>query len=119
MNVATCSAIGVALLLGACSTDGTKSVQAPFDCTTGSMRVTPPSATLHPGDSLKEAASFAACPYDGVVATFRWRSSNTGVAIVDSMAGLVRAVDTGSVTIIATVTENPAVQGAAALTVIP
>jgi len=110
--------IGLGLLIGACSADGTKSVQTPFDCTTGSMRVAPASATLHPGDSVKETASFAACPNDNVVATFRWRSSNTGVAIVDSIAGLVRAVDTGSATIIATVTENRAVQGAAALTVI-
>jgi hypothetical protein len=38
---------------------------------------------------------------------------------VDSLAGLVRAVDTGRTSIIATLTQNRAVSGAMALTVVP
>ena len=119
MNVATCGAIGVALLLGACSADGAKSVQAPFDCITVGPQVTPASATLHPGDSVRGTASVSPCQYDNVVPAFRWRSSNTSVAIVDSIAGLVRAVDTGRTSIIASLTVNRAVQGAMVLTVVP
>jgi uncharacterized protein YjdB len=110
--------IGLALCIGACSADGTKSVQIPFDCITVGPEVKPASATLHPGDSVKGTASVSPCQYN-VVPTFRWRSSNTSVAIVDSLAGLVRAVDTGRTSIIATLTQNRAVSGAMALTVVP
>jgi len=113
------AAIGFGLFIGACSADGTKSVQTPFDCITVGPEVKPASATLHPGDSVNETASVLPCQYNNVVPTFRWRSSNTSVAIVDSIAGLVRAVDTGRTSIIATLTQNRAVSGAMALTVVP
>lgn len=110
------AAVGLGLFIGACSAEGTKSVQAP-DCITVGPQVTPASVTLHPGDSVKATASLPACQTDGVVATFRWQSSNPSVAIVDSIAGLVRALDTGRTSIIASMTANRVVQGAMALTV--
>ena len=112
-------AIGLGLFIGACSGEGTKSVQSSIDCITVGTRVTPPSATLHTGDSVEATASLPLCQTDNVVATFRWRSSNPSVAIVDSIAGLVRALDTGRTSIIASMTANRAVQGAMVLTVVP
>ena len=111
-------AIGLGMFICACSAEGTKSVQAP-DCITVGPQVTPASATLHPGDSVKGTANVPPCQYDNVVVTFRWRSSNPSVAVVDSIAGLVRALDTGRTSIIASLTVNRAVQGAMVLTVVP
>ena len=113
------AAIGVGLVIGACTAEGTKSVQTTPDCTLPGPTVSPPSATMHVGDSLRASASFQPCPPDAGAATFQWRSSNTSVAIVDSIAGLVRAIDTGSTSIIATATENRALVGAMALKVAP
>lgn len=110
-------AVGLGLVIGAC-TEGTKSVQAP-DCIAVGPQVTPASSTLHPGDSVKATASVLPCQTDNVVPAFRWRSSNPSVAIVDSIAGLVRALDTGRTSIVASLTVNRAVQGAMALTVVP
>ena len=112
-------AIGLGLVIGACSGEATKSVQTTPDCALPSPTVSPPSATLHVGDSLRASASFRPCPADAGAATFQWRSSNTSVAIVDSVAGLVRAIDTGSTSIIASATENRALIGAMALKVAP
>ena len=107
------------MFICACSAEGTKSVQAPIDCITVGPQVTPAWARVQPGDSVKGTASVPPCQYDHVVATFRWRSSNPSVAVVDSIAGLLRALDTGRTSIIASLTVNRAVQGAMVLTVVP
>ena len=113
------AAIGVGLFICACSAEGMKSVQTTPDCTLPTPTVSPPSLTLHVGDSQRASASFRPCPADAGMATFRWQSSNTSVAVVDSIAGLVRAVDTGRTTIVATAIDNRALRGAMALTVVP
>jgi hypothetical protein len=54
--------------------------------------------------------------------TFRWRAADTTVATVatvDSVTGLVRARAAGHTTIVASLTVNPAVQGAMVLNVVP
>ncbi|MXX68124.1 MAG: hypothetical protein F4Y74_04105 [Gemmatimonadales bacterium] len=51
-------------------------------------------------------------------AAFNWTSSDTAVAIVDSL-GLVRGVAEGTATITAATRDGPAVEGTAAITVLP
>jgi hypothetical protein len=113
-------AVGLALVLAGCSAEGTKSVQTVPDCSLPTPLMTPPYATLHLGDTLRARASFVPCPQEnGIVVAFRWRSSDTTIATVDSIAGLVRARKTGTATIIATLTANTAEQSAMALNVVP
>jgi uncharacterized protein YjdB len=110
---------GLALVLVACGGEKSPNGLTPPDCTVQGPHVAPPSATLHAGDTVRATANESPCLYENDLApTFRWRSSNTSVAIVDSIAGLVRALDTGRTSIIAIETANPAVQGAMALTVV-
>jgi hypothetical protein len=80
-------------------------------------RVSPPSATLHPGDTLRAAATAGGCT--GATVRFRWTSSDSTVATVNTDAGLIRAVKVGSVTITATQTDKPTVKGAMFLQVNP
>jgi len=120
MNVAAYFAFGFALVLGACRGVEPKNALTLPDCTVDGPHVAPPYATLHAGDTVRAVASQTPCAQEKDFApTFRWRSSNTNVAVVDSIAGLVRTVDTGRTTIIASAIENRAIQGAMALTVVP
>jgi hypothetical protein len=120
MSVPAHMAVGLALLLGACGGKEPKNVLTLPDCTVGGPQVAPPYATLHAGDTVRATASVTPCPQEmDFVPTFRWRSSNTSVATVDSIAGLVRALDTGRTTIVSSAIEDRAIQGAMALTVVP
>jgi len=84
------------------------------DCVLIGPTATLPSATLHPGDTLRVRASYTPCPA-GLPAEFRWRSSDTVIAVVDSVTGLVRARSLGQATIIAAVVAEPALVAAMAL----
>jgi hypothetical protein len=113
-------AVGLVVLVAACSAEGTKTVQTLPDCTLQTITVSPPYATLHPGDTVRANASHSVCPQDnGPALTYRWRSSDTSVAVVDSVAGLVRARKTGTASLVATAAAAPSVQGAMALNVVP
>jgi hypothetical protein len=81
----------------------------------GEPRVSPASATLHIGDTLRLSYSLSCTT---TLTAHRWSSSRDTVATVDS-AGLVRGVSGGIVTIIATAVADPSVRGAAAITVVP
>jgi hypothetical protein len=113
-------AVGAALCVGACG-GGAKATQTTHpDCTAEGPRVVPSMATLHPGDTLRATVTLPFCPWDPpVVATFAWRSSDTTIATVDSVSGLVSARIVGRTTIIGSLTANRGVQGAMALTVAP
>ena len=75
--------------------------------------VSPPSATLRPGDSLQASATFGCA---GEHASVRWSSSNTTIATVDSVSGLVRALSApGTASIIASLAADRAMNGAMAL----
>jgi Bacterial Ig-like domain (group 2) len=81
----------------------------------GDPRVSPASATLHIGDTLRLSFTFG-CGSTPVAN--RWSTSRDTIATVDS-AGLVRGVHAGVVTIISSVIADPNVKGAAAITVVP
>ncbi len=75
-------------------------------------RVSPASAVLNAGDRIQFIV------VDGArYGSFRWRSSNSAIATVDSLTGVTTAIGSGSATIIAAAVKDPSVQAAAALTV--
>ena len=110
--------IGFAIFVGACSAESKSNALAP-NCITVGPHVSPPTATLRIGDTLRGAASLPPCQLNGLIPTWRWRSSDTSVAVVDSIAGLVQARALGSATIIATLQQLPSSVGAMALRVVP
>jgi uncharacterized protein YjdB len=78
--------------------------------------VTPSSATLHPGDTLRLFAAYTTCSRLPKPVAMQWRSSNSSVATADS-GGLVRAFSRGQVTIIATLAADATVNGAGVIVV--
>jgi hypothetical protein len=83
----------------------------------GDPTVNPLTATLHPGDTLRlHAMASAGCT--PITTQWRWRSSDTLIAKVDSL-GLVLARRQGIAAIIAEAVVDPAIKGAAAITVTP
>jgi Big-like domain-containing protein len=107
--------IGLTLFILAACRDA-RTVQTEPDCVLIGPTVSPPSATLHPGDTLRVRASYSPCP-SGPAPSFRWRSTDTLIAMVDSVTGLVRARSLGQASIIATAVSEPALRGAMALDV--
>jgi uncharacterized protein YjdB len=86
-------------------------------CVLVGPRVSPGSATLHPGDTLRASAAPAACTSTNV--HFRWISSDTTIASVTADAGLIRALKPGTVTVSAIVVEDPSQKGAIVILVNP
>jgi len=108
-----CGLMGVVAL--ACTADQAPQTSTQRDTVSAcvhSVVVNPGYATLHVGDTLRLRAD--ACS----VTTWQWASSRDTIAAVDS-AGLVRALRSGTVTIIASAVVDPNVKGAAAITVAP
>jgi uncharacterized protein YjdB len=74
--------------------------------------VTPSSSILSVGDTIRLRASpLFDCAGTGPHVA-RWHSSSAAVAIVDSVTGLVTARASGTATIIASATDNPALAAA-------
>lgn len=114
------TAVGLALLLGACSGDGKNTQTTLPECIMVGPQVAPPTATLHPGDTLRARGSVTPCQQETLSdVTFRWRASDTSVATVDSVTGLVTARSAGKATIVGSLTADRQIQGAMALTVAP
>ena len=111
------SLIGPALLIQAACHDGAaRAVQTDPTCAEMEITVSPASATLHPGDTLRVRASNSPCQ-TGPAPSFRWRSSDTVTAVVDSLTGLVRARSPGQATVVATLLSEPTLHGAMILQV--
>lgn len=88
----------------------------PVDCTLNAVTVTPASVTIRVGDTVRFKASGGTCGQPPF--TFFWKTSNT-LASIDSASGFLTALKPGAVTAIATAVQNPAVPGAAAVTINP
>ena len=110
--------VAIAAGLGACDKTTSPTAETPIDCT-ATMSASPPTATIHPGDTLRVHASAPPCPPEILSPTFWWRAIDTSVAGVDSVAGLVRAKTAGQTTIVGTETVNSQAKVAVALTVAP
>jgi uncharacterized protein YjdB len=80
------------------------------------MVVSPAKLVLAVGDTARVSAS-PGCAVLPVPFSVTWRSSNTAVASVDSLSGLVRGLGTGQATVIASVVRDTVVKGAAAVQV--
>jgi uncharacterized protein YjdB len=115
MRVAMFVALALSIL-AACRNGNDHAASTGPDCVLNGPTASPPSATLHPGDTLRMRASYTPCPA-GLPASFRWRSSDTVIAVVDSLTGLVRARSLGHATIIAAVVTEPTLVAAMALQV--
>lgn len=87
------------------------------DCVVALRRVSPASATLHPGDTLRVVAIDDPCPGLPKPMIAQWASSDTSVATVGASDGLVRARSAGRTTIIASDPADPSLKGAMALVV--
>jgi uncharacterized protein YjdB len=110
----------VAFVAMACGADRALQTNPPVDSLITCLlvvAVSPASVTLHPGDTLRlQVTGGAGCtPFT----EWRWRSSDTLVASVDSIGGLVRARSRGVATAIAEAVSDRNVKGAAAITVVP
>lgn len=80
--------------------------------------VTPSSASLSVGDTLRFRASSSSggCTPRGPF-IFSWHSSNVSIATVDSISGLVTARSAGTATIVAAATTDAAFAAAAVIQV--
>ena len=116
MIKALCSIALVVILVAGCSHTSAPQTESSIDCTLQLVSVSPPLATVHPGDTLRANAQMNRCLQQ---TTFSWKTSDTGVATVDSVAGLVRAKAVGRTSILAIATINPQIIGAMVLTVAP
>jgi hypothetical protein len=83
-----------------------------------SVTVTPPSVSMSVGDVVTVTASVTA-PASVTDKSVTWSSSNTNIATVDPKTGVVKAVNPGTCTIVATSNANNSKQGAMVLTVSP
>ncbi|MGH7617891.1 MAG: Ig-like domain-containing protein [Gemmatimonadaceae bacterium] len=80
--------------------------------------MSPASATMHPGDTLRLKVT-GSVDCSSSITSWRWRSSDTTVASIDSLSGLVHATRPGTATAIAAAVQIPSVMGASAINVNP
>ncbi len=107
----------VALLLAACDSGPTIN----DNCLGGPVLVAAQQSVLRVGDTLTLDATFSSpeCVPDGVTTEeWRWSSSDTLVARIDSLAGLAEAVGAGNVVIEVRHAHNSEVMGSTGLTVV-
>ena len=118
--VAVLSIFALLAVAGCRSQTDASAVDAPSDCLI-EPTVSPASATLHVGDTLRVSVSTKACANQTApnLSPYVWSSSDPSVAKVDASSGLVLALGDGSVTIVATSAPDASVKGAMALRIVP
>jgi hypothetical protein len=120
MRVYAALLVAVVAVATACDPEGNA---APFiaGATSGCLipfRVNPGTATRHPGDTLQVQA-VSVCDINFDPTQVRWSTSDTIVARVDSLTGLVLARANGIVTVKAVEVADRTVSGAMVLSVVP
>jgi hypothetical protein len=118
INRGRCLWLG-ALFLAACS-DGDASappVVLPPRRGVEGISVSPPSATVRVGDTLRFRATVSGSQARDT--NIVWASSRPDVAAIDSVRGLAQALSVGSATLIATVRSNTNFRAGAQLVVVP
>jgi hypothetical protein len=110
----------LALAATACGADRPVGTTPPVDSLVGCIgliAVNPATATLHAGDTLRlKITGGSNC---NSISQWRWRTSDTLVATIDSIEGVVRAKSRGVTTAIAEALLDRNIKGAAAITVVP
>jgi hypothetical protein len=121
-SLSALAAVAVAglLMTMSCGRSDRAATDPTFDlgCTLVGPRVSPASATLHTGDTLRVSATETTCT-GTAPAGVQWTSSDTSVATVGPASGLVRAHGHGTAAIIASDLRDVSIKGAMALTVTP
>ena len=119
MKIVVSTLVLAALTISCRATDSPNADAAlpPVGCVVNGVTVSPSSATVSIGDTLRASANFDDCPGPPRQHSYRWSSSNTTVAVVDSVSGLATARTEGAVTIIAELVEDRALKGAMVLRV--
>jgi len=114
-------ACAAAATLAACGHTAADQVPTPTDvgCVLSSIHISPAYASVHPGDSLQVSAIVEQCQGYPSSTAVRWRASDTSLAVVDPVSGLVRARASGSVTIVASLMVDTTIGGAMVLVVVP
>jgi hypothetical protein len=110
-------AVASLVLTVSCGRSDRAATDPTFDvgCSLLGPRVSPSLATLHPGDTLRVAATESTCS-GTTSAPVQWTSSDTSVATVGA-SGLIRAHARGTATIVATDVRDISIKGAMALIV--
>jgi hypothetical protein len=81
--------------------------------------VSPGSATLHVGDTLRASATRNGCSTAQGILQFLWLPQDTSVVRVDSLSGVIQARKHGITVVVATEVSNPSVRAAMVAQVIP
>ncbi|HTE45842.1 MAG TPA: Ig-like domain-containing protein [Gemmatimonadaceae bacterium] len=119
--LAVVAALFVSAVGGACdhSTPETAPLieQPSGTCISLGPTVSPNFATLSPGDTLRPTVA-APCGFPAT-APFRWSTSDSKIASVDSVTGLVTAQAQGSATIVAALVADRTIKGAMLVQVKP
>lgn len=81
------------------------------------ITVSPTSASLRAGDTLRIKATEPGCPFNPVPVTYMWSSSNAAVVAVDAGTGLLHAKALGNATITVQRANAPSDKGTVAVDV--
>ena len=113
----TIAIIAAATVLVACQVNDTTQVASIRECV--NPTITPASASLAAGDTLRVHASpLFSCNGAGPLLAY-WHSNNTAIATVDSASGLVTARSVGTASIVIVAAIDPAVASAMVVRVTP
>ncbi len=107
-GLVTALSVGVATITAraANSITGTASVVVKATGVIASISISPPNSSVQLGRQVTLVAAAKDASLNSVAATFRWASSNAGIAKVDSVTGVVTGMGVGAATI--TVSTLPA-----------
>lgn len=88
------------------------------DCGVFSPTVSPLTATLRVGETVRVTGAVKPCEGLPRATRFRWQSSDELTASVDSITGLVHARLPGTATIVGTLVVDPSLKGAMVVSVV-
>jgi uncharacterized protein YjdB len=117
MRILSTIALAVVVACDHAPTAAKTDTTTPVDCTLQGLTVSPASAAVFVGDTIRLTAHEPTCSGSTLPTTVGWRSSDSTFAAVDSLSGLVHARAAGNVTILAFQISDSSVKGAMALVV--
>jgi len=101
-----------------CGHDATSIPIAVPNCGVFSPTVSPTTATLRVGETVRVTGTVKPCEGLPRATRFRWQSSDVLTASVDSITGLVQARLPGTATIVGTLVVDPDLKGAMVVSVV-